>query len=345
MYLIEARNVNRVYAELVRLVRRGGVEQPSRAGQVLALPAPVMLVTHRPTERVLLDERRDANPFFHLFESLFLLAGRDDYTWLDRFVRNFSSSFGEADGRGHGSYGQRWRSHFGFDQLDVVVEKLRADPCDRRVVISMWDPSAYDAFEYQGEGDYQTVRDAADDLRGSFADHPCNTHIYPRIVNNTLDLTVCCRSNDAIWGAAGANAVQFSMLLEYLAGRVGVGVGRLYQLANNCHAYTARLDRYGEPEMFKYGPDPYHDLSPTSIGTDWDHWDEDLRMFMEWTDNEDLTRLPVQTNLWFHQVVHNMWLAHGQFVKDKTKMPVAVSAIAAPDWRLSCEQWIKRRMK
>jgi hypothetical protein len=49
--------------------------QGSRAGDVLVAPHPVMSVTSIPTERVLFDPARDANPFFHLFESLWMLAG------------------------------------------------------------------------------------------------------------------------------------------------------------------------------------------------------------------------------------------------------------------------------
>jgi hypothetical protein len=336
MYIIEARNVNGAYAELVRTIRREGVLGGSRAGEVLALPAPVMLVTHRPQERVLLDERRDANPFFHLFESLFLLAGRDDYTWLDRFVRNFSFSFGEADGHGHGSYGFRWRRHFGFDQLNIVVGKLKKDPNDRRVVISMWDPTVF-------------AHNGADDLRVEARDIPCNTHIYPRIVGGCLDLTVCCRSNDAIWGATGANAVQFSMLLEYLAGRIGVGVGKLYQLANNCHAYTSRMSKYGEPQGRPYWPDAYDDPEPLAtvpIGTDWEAWDDDLRWFMEKADSGEREPGRACKNHWFNDVASAMWLTHEAFRQgDKPGALVFAGLIDAPDWRLACENWIKRRMK
>lgn len=345
MYFIEARNVNGAYAELVRTIRREGVLGGSRAGEVLALPAPVMLVTHRPQERVLLDERRDANPFLNLFEGLFHLAGRRDYMWIDRFRRNFSADYAEADGVGHGSYGWRWRHHFGFDQLDVIVEKLKKDPNDRRVVLQMWDPTG-------GEEEFQpgkmVPRVGGHDLTGSFADHPCNTSIFPRIVDGCLDLTVCCRSNDAIWGATGANAVQFSMLLEYLAGRIGVGVGKLYQLANNMHAYVSRMGKYGEPRFVKHNPDIYDDwdLHPTDIGDHWDHWDEDLRLFMEYV--EDSTRPSSYTpvNFWFVDVALAMWRTHELFAfGDKKGALGNCSYIAAPDWRLACENWIKRRMK
>lgn len=339
MYVIEGRNVNDNYPALMKLIRAEGEEGPSRAGGVKALPSPVMLVTHRPMERVLFDEKREANPFFHLFEALFLLAGRDDYTFLDRFVHNFSSRFAETGGRGHGSYGIRWRSHFGFDQLDTIVEKLRADPYDRRVVLSMWDASRHTT-------PYPDDPEGADDLRVSAQDVPCNTHIYPRVVGGRLDLTVCCRSNDAIWGATGANVVQFSMLQEYLAGRVGVGVGRLYQLANNMHAYTDRLDRYGVPETDRWGENIYDrfDVLPTPIGENWASWDLDLRMFMDWTENPDRAMWP--ENTWFATVAAQMWAVH-KLYSDGHKEDALnhCQSITADDWRIACQAWIRRRMK
>ncbi len=168
---------------------------------------------YNPMNRVSFNPKRDANPFFHLMEALWMLAGRNDATWLDQFVGDFSKRYSEEDGKMHGAYGFRWRKHFDIegggdgslsipDQLDTAVKLLKVNPDNRRVVIAMWDPIA--------------------DLGQEYRDIPCNTHIYCRVrilgdVDFTgdwshepvLDLTVCCRSNDAIWGAHGANAVHF----------------------------------------------------------------------------------------------------------------------------------------
>lgn len=261
MHVIRARNVCEAYVSGLSYLRAEGKLERTRAGDALVSPVPVATVYERPWERVLLDPRRDANPFFHLFESLWLLAGRDDARWLDRFVGDFSSRFAQPDGRLHGSYGRRWRSHFprnfcnpssadaatsSLDQLDEVVRLLRNNPADRQAVLTMWDP-------------------AADLGVPGLHDRPCNTHVYLRmreepsgvppvegapffnsiaaLPRRVLDITVCCRSNDAVWGAYGANAVQFSVLQEYLAGRVGVAVGNYYQISHNFHVYVDALER------------------------------------------------------------------------------------------------------
>lgn len=331
MHVIEGRNVNTVYPQLVALLRAEGQRGESRAGEVLSLPSPVMTVVHRPTERVLFDKNRRANPFFHFFESLHMLAGRRDYTWLDRFVHDFSAKFAESDGHGHGAYGHRWRHHFGYDQLDVVVNKLQQDPTDRRVVIQMWD------------GGHNTMYGiGADDLRADMKDIPCNTHIYPRIVEGALDLTVCCRSNDIIWGMMGANVVHFSMLQEYLAHRIGCRVGKLYQLANNCHAYVRVLDRVGEPEARdQWEADLYGrgDVEPLPLDLE----DEDLLEFMQ---SEGNLNAWIPPNDWWLHVVLPMWTAHHYFKEGQMEMALAQAYdIGATDWRLACLNWLHDRRK
>lgn len=357
MHVITGRGVNLVYAQAIQLVRSKGVLQPSRAGDVLTVPEPVVLETERPQERVLLDPKRDANPFLHFFESLHMLAGRRDYTFLDRFVRDFSSRFAEEDGNGWGAYGYRWRKHFDYhrlhigplDQLEQVIHKLKKDPFDRRVVIAMWDPSS--------------------DLNMEARDIPCNTHIYPRIVPNNrsfventldgyqhlaLDLMVCCRSNDVVWGACGANAVHFAFLQEYLAGRIGVQVGTLRQMTTNLHGYTATLAKVGDPS----GWDPYDDVpNPVEsfpsvgcvpIGTDWERWDEDLLTFLTMVESREFDpKVDKFHNDWFRDVATPMWYAHAywRLGNPSSSYLTIAQQIQASDWCLAALQWLERRTK
>jgi hypothetical protein len=332
MHVITGRNVNSIYRQAVELVRTKGVLQPSRAGDVLTVLEPVVLETMVPTERVLFDIHRDANPFFHFFEALWMLAGRNDSVFLNRFVRNFGERFAEYDESIHGAYGYRWRKHFGFDQLNTVIAKLKANQYDRQVVITMWDPEL--KWGHRDEN-------GATDLLGDWKDRPCNTHIYPRIVDGKLDIMVCCRSNDVVWGATGANAVHFSFLLEYLAGRIGVGVGVMRQMTTNLHGYTDVLAKIGEPSAEV----TYVANAPIPIGTDWECWDSDLMSFLRmaengnWDDEVD--------NVWFNEVARPMWMAHAHWRlghSRDTYMNLAAQ-IAAPDWRLAATQWLGRRKK
>jgi len=218
-HAIAGRNVNDVFTDAMwymRTLDESHIEQ-SRNGPVLVAPGSFLSTYLCPWERVLFDARRDANPTFHLMEALWMLAGQQDIRWLSQFNTNIARY--ADDGVINGAYGFRWRYHFGeVDQIRAVVNVLRADPLSRRAVINMWDPRQ--------------------DLNQDWKDVPCNTTVYFDLRGGKLNMTVCCRSNDAIWGCYGANAVHFSMLQEYVAAFLKTPMGTYTQFSNNFHIYT-----------------------------------------------------------------------------------------------------------
>lgn len=226
------RNVNEALYRLVSGVHTGRIpttREPSRVGEVLRVEEPVMVTYSHPRERVLFNDARDCNHFFHLFESLWMLAGRNDVKPLVYYNPRMVE-FSDDGETFHGAYGHRWRTHHREDQLGSIVKELVEDPKSRRCVLQVWD--------------------TADDLGVITLDKPCNTQAYFSIrwkpeqdTNDVfLDMTVCNRSNDLIWGMLGANAVHWSMLQEYMACRIGAKVGRYTQVTNNLHVYTKRWE-------------------------------------------------------------------------------------------------------
>lgn len=323
MRTLQVKNVCCALPAGVSLLIRHGMKEESRNGTVLVMPHPVVTVTERPRERVLFSPVRNANPFFHLFEAIWMLAGRDDAAPLNAFIKGFGTRYGEEDGTIHGAYGRRWRSAFGLDQINVIVEKLCVDPTTRQAVIQMWD--CY----------------GCSDLDGNWRDRPCNTHIYLRIRNGQLDLTVCCRSNDAIWGAHGANAVHFSILQEYLATRIGVEVGKMFQFSNNYHAYLSELQKFTVAAVLmddRYEgvimPKPMFD-KPEAI-------DLDILQFMECYEERSFPQLNF-ANKWFNDTLGMMMMAHHHFkMGNKSQALWYADQIVAPDWRIACKEWLER---
>ena len=224
---IKRRNVNDLYVEGLWWLKTAGKLEQSRNGEVLVAPEPVLIGYRNPTERVLFDDLRDCNPFFHLYEAVWMLAGCNEV----KLVAEFNKQMYEyADGPFiHGAYGHRWRHGFKFDQLHAVVKMLKTNPETRQAVLQMWD--------------------ADSDLWGTWKDRPCNTHAYFRIRDNKLETTVCSRSGDLLWGVFGANAVHFSILHEFIANAIGREVGTLYHFINNFHIYTG-APRYNEIMKF-----------------------------------------------------------------------------------------------
>lgn len=335
MKVIRARNVQQALPEALYQLEMEGVQQGSRNGPVYRFREPVTTVYLRPTERVLFWPTRDANPFFHLIESLWMLAGRNDVELVAQFVARMRS-FSDDGTTLHGAYGYRWREHFGFDQLQLIIDALRKDPTDRRQVLSMWDARA--------------------DLGRSGKDLPCNTQCLFQInPDGALDMTVVNRSNDIIMGAYGANAVHFSYLQEYMALSIGVPVGVYRQVSANFHAYVADFEKVHDlahvvdevlpPEMRWSGYDPYGDgvVEPYPlIQTDLAQWNEDLRMFLQ------TPKIIGLRDPFFRKVAVPMWAAHGCYkaLQGQARFDAArelLQSVAATDWRMAALEWIDRR--
>lgn len=364
MQVLRVGNVCEAFAAGMSLVPKMCQMESSRAGHVLVAPMPITTFYERPMERVLFCSRRDANPFFHLMESVWMLAGRHDARWLDRYVGDFSKRFAEDDGLQHGAYGKRWRDHFSdlsssilgrlpaVDQITKIGDLLRRSPDTRQAVLAMWDPEA--------------------DLGAVKRDIPCNTHVYFRSrpagesdvdKRRWLDLTVCCRSNDIIWGAYGANAVHMSIMGEVVAALAGMRLGVYYQMSNNWHVYL-------EPYARIMGVEPSADGSPVDVRQL--HADNryasgtiknlvpiaqsqpeaedvllDARDFVKARDS--LSRDPLafaNRTSWFEGVVVPMQKAHDLWKEGAAEKALHVlhDECWADDWRTAAREWINRRM-
>src|SRR4051812_24359480 len=79
-----------------------------RGSPTLEYPEPVITHYARPLERVLFSPDRDANPFFHFFEALWMLAGRDDVEFLAALLPRMQE-FSDDGVRLAGAYGYRWK--------------------------------------------------------------------------------------------------------------------------------------------------------------------------------------------------------------------------------------------
>jgi hypothetical protein len=325
MLVLKSANVNTLFPEVLFNLKLQGVLSGSRNGEVLKFPFPVTLCYERPGERVLFEPERDANPFFHLFESVWMLAGRNDVKFPATFASNILNF--SDDGRTlHGAYGFRWREHFQDDQLDDIIDGLIENPSSRRMVLSMWD-----AYIDPPVG------------RVGGKDVPCNTHVYFNCrPGGKLDMTVCNRSNDIVWGALGANAVHMSILHEYVAQGAGLVMGRYYQMANDLHLYTgphAKLMNLGGREI----ANPYTTIGigsgPKLFGSPGDRlgFDADCVDFCSRPDQS------FRTDFFTHVVapMYRVWKLHKEGATDKAE--ILTESIHATDWQRACLEWLRRR--
>jgi len=340
MHSIIARNVHQALPEVMHLMATKGVMRESRNGPVLKVPGPVSICYERPEERVMFWPERDANPFFHCLEALWMLAGRNDVAFVAGILPRMAS-FSDDGLTLHGAYGYRWRHQFGYDQLPKIAQALKEDRYDRRQVLSIWD--------------------AVGDLGTQSKDLPCNTQVYfSRTDNGTLDMTVTNRSNDAVWGALGANAVHFSMLQEYLATMIGCHVGKYWQVTNNLHLYLEHHEVLMHQMREKAFPSGQHksgcpysqgiaNQTPLIPSGDVGKFDADAAMLLD----EKGTVLGMTD--WFCRKVGGPLLSAIQTYQDKneakgSRIDAAQRIMAGgmpvnSDWGLAGSNWLERRRK
>lgn len=363
---IPAESVNQALYEGLYHVAYFGLRNESRNGDTMVSPFPVMTTYLHPERRVLVNSKRDANPFFHLFESLWMLAGRNDLAFCQRFV----STFGQFSDDGktlHGAYGYRWREYFCYDQLEVIIAELKRNPASRRCVLQMWDGGMHD--HHVLENDRGPKYPNSDDLRTAISggkDVPCNTAAYFDTIDGKLNMTVTCRSNDVVLGAFGANAVHFSVLLEYLSVMTGIPMGVYRQFSNNFHVYLNDVLRdkdsicafadsvlatcpYSTPGVMKtrlYGGGAVQTVPLMDPGSE-DAWHADLKGFMAMVDSVPVTEHLADdkfTTNFFRKVVGPMYDTWTLWkLKNFEGARQASLRIVADDWRSAAQDWLSIR--
>lgn len=336
--IIDARNVNDAFPEAMRRVAFHADPKPSRNGTTFEFPDVLVTTYEHPWERVLFDPVRDANPFFHLMEGIWMLAGRDDVAWISQF-NDRMKTFSDDGLTLRGAYGARWQDH---DQLAGVIELLRVDPMTRRAVLQMW----------QVERDLLYAKNGGKDV-------PCNLDIVFSLRRGVLDMTIFCRSNDLIWGCYGANVVHFSMLMEFVAGTLGVKMGRYIQISVNAHVYVDLYSKIGG------GAQPLKPLNlytlveePNLPVVAWPMFDNDdrggdyfLAACQEFCNVDYEELFHGRTYRWLTTIAWPMRRAWNAYHTDGSKHDRVKSALAMlepmpamSDWRYAAARWLDRRM-
>jgi thymidylate synthase len=127
-------------------------------------------------------------------------------------------------------YGFQWR-HFGaeyngqdytgkgVDQLKKVVDKLKSDPTDRRMIVSAWNPLALHQMALP----------------------PCHYGFQVTVLNDKLNLMWNQRSVDTMIGLP-YNVASYGLLLHLLAKETGFREGKLIGFLGDVHIYENHIE-------------------------------------------------------------------------------------------------------
>lgn len=118
-------------------------------------------------------------------------------------------------------YGYQWRNFnsSGYDQLRKVVDTLKTNPTDRRMIVSAWNPCELNEMALP----------------------PCHFWWMVGVEDDKLNLVWGQRSVDSVCGLP-ANISSYALLLHLLAKETGLKEGTLTGQLVDTHVYVNHLD-------------------------------------------------------------------------------------------------------
>ncbi|MEP6666412.1 MAG: thymidylate synthase [Nocardioidaceae bacterium] len=189
-------------------------------------------------------------------ELLWFLRGDTNVAWLHERGITIWDEWADDDGNLGPVYGYQWRSwptpdggH--IDQLQQVIEQIRANPDSRRHVVSAWN--------------------VADIPKMALA--PCHTMFQFYVAGGRLSCQLYQRSADVFLGVP-FNIASYALLTHMVAQVTGLEVGDFVHTLGDAHLYLnhlehARTQLTREPRPL---PEVWLDATVTDIGGfDLDH--------------------------------------------------------------------------
>lgn len=153
-------------------------------------------------------------------EVAWYLSGTKDCTELNKYTKMWTPW--QENNLVDASYGYRWRSGLGVDQIKLAIDNLRKDPSSRRVYINTWDAN------------FDTMPEATN--------VPCPVGFNLNIINNKLNMQVIMRSSDLAVGLV-YDTISFRMLNNILANTLAVETGDMEFVLLNAHIYGTQRTR------------------------------------------------------------------------------------------------------
>jgi thymidylate synthase len=195
-----------------RLIASGREIYPSK-GKAFELTGTVLELTN-PRARMSRTETR-AVIFSWLGELLWYLAGSDEFSFVQYYIKDYSPDYKGAK-TVMAAYGPRLRGK-NKNQLRWIVELIRKKPDTRRAVIPIYQPK---------------------DTKADLPEVPCTCTLQFFLRSRRLELITHMRSNDAFRGLPG-DIFAFTMIQEIVARSLNVEPGRYKHLVGSLHLYDS----------------------------------------------------------------------------------------------------------
>lgn len=198
-------------------VSKYGEEVESRIGKTKHL-TDVTFIVSNPYHNICLNKTRNMSLKYMLGEICWYMSGSNKVKDIAKYAKMWNNL--TDDGKTvNSAYGYRIFHKFGFDQLEFVINKLKANPHDRQAVIHIKD------------ADNKPTKDT-----------PCTCLLHFIVYKGKLNLHVYMRSND-IWLGLPYDMAFFTYLLQVVSAKTDIPVGLYYHTVGDLHIYEKHLGK------------------------------------------------------------------------------------------------------
>lgn len=148
--------------------------------------------------------------------------------WDDKmkeFVDNIKNdeAFAKQWGELGPVYGKQWRDFGGVDQLTDIIDRIKTNPNDRRMIVSAWNPPEIPQMALP----------------------PCHLLFQFYVADGKLSLQMYQRSCDTFLGVP-FNIASYALLLMMVAQVTGLEAGTFVHVYGDLHLYSNHFDQVKE---------------------------------------------------------------------------------------------------
>ena len=170
-----------------------------------------------------------------LHELLWFIKGDTNIKYLNDNGVKIWNAWADENGDLGPVYGSQWRNWNGegIDQLAMVVDQLKTNPNNRRIMISAWNPSVMP----------DTTKTFSENVaNGKAALPPCHAFFQFYVAEGKLSCQLYQRSADVFLGVP-FNIASYALMVMMLAQVCDLEVGEFVHSFGDVHLYNNHFDQ------------------------------------------------------------------------------------------------------
>ena len=170
-----------------------------------------------------------------IYELLWFLKGDTNTKYLTENGVKIWNEWADENGNLGPVYGHQWRNWDSkeIDQIQEIIETLKANPNSRRMLVSAWNPSVLP----------DTSESFSDNVsKGKAALPPCHAFFQFYVANNKLSCQLYQRSADVFLGVP-FNIASYALLTMMMAQVCGFEAGEFIHTFGDAHIYNNHVEQ------------------------------------------------------------------------------------------------------